>query len=579
MYTLVLIGLVGGLITGISPCVLPVLPVVLLAGAQNARREPPDGDAANGDAGTVLVRRRTLTERLRPYSVVAGLVLSFAVVTLIGSTVLSLLHLPQDALRWAGLVVLIAIGLGLMFPAVEQLLERPFARLPQRQVGRGKSGFGLGLALGVLYVPCAGPVLAAIIVAGATRHVGLPTIALTVSFAIGAGIPLFAFAFAGNRMAERIAALRRHQRGVRIAAGVVMIGLALALVFNLPQVIQRAVPDYTASLQDKVGGADQIQHELASSGGFQQAKCPEGKSQLENCGKAPEFTGITGWLNTPGNAPISLASLHGKVVLVDFWAYSCINCERAIPHVTSWYNAYHGDGFEVVGVHTPEYAFEHVPSNVADATAKMHIDYPVALDPNYGTWTAYTNPAWPAEYLIDANGVVRHVKFGEGDYGTTEQLIRTLLTQAHPGKALQAASNVTDQTPTESMTVETYLGTDTVANYGGDGQYQKGSNHFDYPATLPADTFAYRGQWTLGSQNATAGSDNPAIELDYHAKNVYLDVGGTGSLTVNANGTTTVVPISGPPTTHLIATTPTAAPGHIEVTFSPGMQAYSFTYG
>ncbi|WP_216896316.1 cytochrome c biogenesis protein CcdA [Nocardia alni] len=575
MYTLVLIGLVGGLITGISPCVLPVLPVVLLAGAQNARREPSDGDAATGN---VLVRRRTLAETLRPYSVVAGLVLSFAVVTLIGSTVLSLLHLPQDALRWAGLVVLILIGLGLLFPAVERLLERPFARLPQRQIGAGKSGFGLGLALGVLYVPCAGPVLAAIIVAGATRHVGLPTIALTVSFAIGAGIPLFAFAFAGNRMAARIAALRRRQRGLRIAAGVVMIGLACALVFNLPQVIQRAVPDYTAALQNKVGGTDRIQHEL-DSGGFQQTRCAEGLSQLENCGKAPEFAGITGWLDTPGNAPISLASLRGKVVLVDFWAYSCINCERAIPHVISWYNTYHGDGFEVVGVHTPEYAFEHVPSNVADAAAKMHIDYPVALDPNYGTWSAYNNPAWPAEYLIDADGVVRHVKFGEGDYGTTEQLIRTLLTQAQPGKTLRPATNVADQTPTESMTVETYLGADSVANYGGNGPYQKGANRFDYPATLPADTFAYRGQWTVGAQNATAGAGNPAIELDYHAKNVYLDVGGAGSVTVTANGTTTVIPISGPPTTHLIASTPTAEPGHIEVTFTPGMQAYSFTYG
>jgi thiol-disulfide isomerase/thioredoxin len=152
-----------------------------------------------------------------------------------------------------------------------------------------------------------------------------------------------------------------------------------------------------------------------------------------NCGKAPNFAGVTAWLNTPGGKPLSLAALRGKVVLVDFWTYSCINCQRTLPHVEAWYREYAKDGFVVVGVHTPEFAFEHVVSNVRAQAAALGVHYPVAVDDDYATWNAYSNQYWPAAYLIDANGHVRHVHFGEGDYPGTGQLIRELLQQAHPG--------------------------------------------------------------------------------------------------------------------------------------------------
>ena len=199
-----------------------------------------------------------MSETLRPYRVIAGLVLSFSVVTLVGSALLSLLHLPQDAIRWVALVALVAIGLGLIFPAVRGDPGEAVLALPQKQFGSGRSGFGLGLALGVLYVPCAGPVLAAIVVAGATGTIGLPTVALTLSFAVGAALPLLFFALAGQRVAERVAAFRRRQREIRIVAGIVTILLAVALVFNLPAVLQRAIPDYTSALQEKVGGEEQL---------------------------------------------------------------------------------------------------------------------------------------------------------------------------------------------------------------------------------------------------------------------------------------------------------------------------------
>src|SRR6201990_2698161 len=279
MLSLALIGLLGGLITGISPCILPVLPVIFFSGTQG----PADG-AADG-AGAV----KSKPDGRRPVRVIAGLVLSFSLVTLVGSALLSLLHLPQDAIRWVALAALVAIGLGLILPRFEPLLERPFSRIPQKQIATRANGFGLGLALGVLYVPCAGPVLAAIVVAGATANIGVPVVVLTVAFALGTAVPLLFFALAGQRVAERVSAFRRHQRQIRVTAGIVTLLHAVALVFNLPAVLQRAIPDYTSSLQDKLGGGQQIQRDLNLGGivndqNKELSNCTDGSAQLQNCG-------------------------------------------------------------------------------------------------------------------------------------------------------------------------------------------------------------------------------------------------------------------------------------------------------
>jgi cytochrome c biogenesis protein CcdA/thiol-disulfide isomerase/thioredoxin len=577
MFTLILIGFLGGLITGISPCILPVLPVVFFSGAQSAHAEPAAGT-------TAVVTKPSLSEKLRPYRVIAGLVLSFSVVTLAGSALLSLLHLPQDAIRWVALVALVAIGVGLIFPKFEALLEKPFSKLPQKQFGSGNSGFGLGLALGVLYVPCAGPVLAAIVIAGATGTIGAATIALTLSFAVGAALPLLFFALAGRRVAERVSAFRRRQREIRIAGGVVTILLAVALVFNLPAALQRAIPDYTSTLQETVGGDEQIREKLNLGGlvndqNRELANCTNGAPELESCGAAPDITGITGWLNTPDGSAVDLKSLRGKVVLVDFWAYSCINCQRAIPHIVDWYKAYKDAGFEVIGVHTPEYAFERVPGNVASGAKDLGITYPVALDPNYSTWTNYRNRYWPAKYLIDADGTVRHIKFGEGDYSTTESLIRQLLSDANPGITLPAPTEKLDTTPPADLTPETYLGVGKVVNYGGTGTYDEGSATFEYPDRLREDSFAYRGRWSLDYQGATADGPDSSIELNYRARNVYLVVGGTGTVTVTREGEPKQLSISGPPTLHQIVADDSVRRGEVEVQLSQGLQAFSFTYG
>lgn len=581
MLTLALIGFAGGLVTGISPCILPVLPVIFFSGTHGARKPL----AGSGNGATITVDTKpALSERLRPYMVIAGLVLSFSVVTLAGTSLLALLHLPQDALRWAGLVALSAIGLGLIFPRVEEVLEKPFSRIPQLHMSDGRSGFGLGLALGVLYVPCAGPVLAAIVVAGATGSIGLDTAALTISFAIGAALPLLFFALAGQRVAERVGAFRRHQRRIRVVGGVVILAFAVALVFNLPATLQRAIPDYTSTLQDKVVSSDQVQAKLNLGGlvndqNRELSKCSNGAAVLESCGRAPDIRGIAGWLNTPGDAPVGLTSLRGRVVLIDFWAYSCINCQRAIPHVVDWYDKYKSLGFEVIGIHSPEYAFEKVPANVAGGAHDLGITYPVALDNSLSTWTNYRNRYWPAEYLIDAKGIVRHIKFGEGDYDVTEHLIRELLMDANPGANLPAASNFADETPAPGQTPETYFSVGKMVNYGGPDTYDAGTADFTYPIRLADDCFAFRGRWTLDYQGATAESDDSTIALKYNAKDVYIVVGGEGRLTITSNGKATTIPIDGAPTSHQLVSGESMQRGQLEVRLSKGLQAFSFTYG
>jgi thiol-disulfide isomerase/thioredoxin len=307
------------------------------------------------------------------------------------------------------------------------------------------------------------------------------------------------------------------------------------------------------------------------------SNCADGASHLENCGPAPELS-TSAWLNTPSGKPIDVHALRGKVVLIDFWAYSCINCQRTIPHVEGWYRAYRNNGFEVIGVHTPEYAFEKVTANVRKGAADLGITYPIALDSGYSTWTNYRNRYWPAEYLIDAGGIVRHIKFGEGDYDVTEKLIRQLLTDADPGGRLPPSVDASDATPPLDLTPETYFGVGKMVNFAG-GVYDEGSADFTFPASLPNDSFALQGPWTLDYQGATAGSNICSIELNFRARNVYIVVGGTGRLAVTHDAKATTLAVSGPPTAHQIIAGNGVTRGVLEVRPSEGLQVFSFTYG
>ena len=578
MVELVVVGLVAGFLAGISPCILPVLPVVLVAGAA------PVADAgqalgAEQAVGAEPARRVRGVGLRRPLAVIAGLVLSFSFIVLAGSTALSLLHLPQDFLRDAGIVVLIVVGLGYLIPSLGTLLERPFARLGTRRPSGGAGGFVLGLALGVLYVPCAGPILAAITVIGATHRVGLTAVILTAAFAVGTAIPLLAVAIAGGQLTRRVGAIRRHAPLVRQVGGVVLIVIAVAIAFNVFAGLQRVVPGYTSALQGSAKIRKQL-NGLTGAAHTSLTKCNPNATGLVSCGLAPNFTGITTWLNTPGGRPLSVAALHGKVVLVDFWTYSCINCQRTLPHVEAWYARYAKDGFVVVGVHTPEFAFEHVVSNVRGQAGALGVHYPVAVDNNYATWNAYSNEYWPADYLIDAHGDVRHIHFGEGDYGNTEQLIRQLLHVARPGVSLPPPTNVPNKTPAGLLSPETYLGYDQL-------QYLVPSNQvvhdapavYHFPASLPLGGLGLSGIWTEHAQEATAGA-RAGLELSFHARDVYLVLGGHGTLGVTVNGRhTQTINIGSVPRLYTLYRARSAANGRLLLHASPGAEAYDFTFG
>ena len=611
MFLLVVVGVLAGIVTSLSPCVLPVLPIVLAAGVRRRGTEDPlAGSSVNTEdphaassvntedphvgssvstvpSGAGVSAPAQAPERVRswrPYGVVAGLVVSFSVSTLFGSLILSALNLPQNLLRDAGIVVLVVIGISLLWPRLGDLLERPFARLPGRAVNPDSNGIVLGLGLGLLFVPCAGPVLATIAVVGASHRVSFSALILTASFGIGVGLPLLVLALAGDKLARRTGILRRHARRLRVGGGVVMILIAAAIALNLTDGLQRHVPGYTNLLQNVLTGPATNQLRNLAAGGTGATGtgpgCSEGATSLTNCGRAPELTGITGWLNTPGGTPLSLAALRGKVVLIDFWTYSCINCQRTLPHLETWYSTYQNAGLVIIGVHTPEFAFEHVTSNIAAQAQTLGVRYPIAIDNNYGTWNAYNNQYWPAEYLIDASGVIRHVSFGEGNYPETEALIRQLLGQRDPHQELPLPVEVPDTTPTEALTPETYLGYHYAPlHVSGNAPATEGTATYQFPTTLTPDTFALAGAWHADQETLTAGP-GAQLKLNFQAKNVYLVLGGQGAVTVRVDGQSeSVIAVAGPPKLYTLLSQSTDQRKTIDLTVAPGVQAYDFTFG
>jgi len=570
---LLVIGFFAGLIAGVSPCILPILPVVLVGWST-----PVEG-----------VTNEKSAKRRRALAVVSGLVVSFSIITALGSVILSSLGLPQDLLRNVGIALLIIFGVGLIWPQLGHLIERPFARLAGRAPTGTRSGFVLGLGLGLVFVPCAGPVLAAISVLGARHHASFFSLLLSFCFGIGAATPLFAVALAGDRLIERNRRLSTKSRKLRPVAGVLLIAMALAITFNAANVLQRDLPGYTQSLQHWVEGNHytvkelrQLQHQ-STTGSLAACEGVAANGEmngLSECGVAPDFQGITAWLNTPKDRPLSLSQLKGKVVLVDFWTYSCINCQRTLPHVEAWYQRYHSYGLDIVGVEAPEFAFEHVVSNVAAADKTLGVKYPVAIDDNLDTWSAYANEYWPAEYLIGGNGVIRHVSYGEGNYANDEQFIRTLLRQANLSVVLPPATNVADLTPTEATNPETYLGTERSSYLQAETMTDGVTQTFSPPSALSTDMYDLAGSWTPSSQDIIAGK-NASLNLQFSGDHdIYLVLGGKGSVNVAVNGVVTkTVPVTGFPTLYTLLSSPSAQSGVMTLSFTPGVQAYDFTFG
>jgi cytochrome c biogenesis protein CcdA/thiol-disulfide isomerase/thioredoxin len=425
--TLVAVAAVAGLATFLSPCVLPVLPVVAAASTTGGRR--------------------------RPLGIATGLAVAFVVFTLVASRILSALGLPQDLLRNLAIALLGVVGVSLLVPAVGEWVGRGFRPLASWVGGRMPagdgfwSGAGLGAGLALVWTPCAGPILAAVSALSAQRRISLELVAITTAYAAGATVPIFLLALLGQRASGALARVRTGGAALRRVSGVVLVAAAWLFTTNIPTQLAAATPGYVSSLQGIERShtiVGDLRHLTASSANAP-AAVAAGRSPdtLRNYGTAPNFTGITRWINTPGSRPLSLTGLRGKVVLVDFWTYSCVNCIRTLPYLKAWYARYHRDGLVIVGVHTPEFAFEHVIGNVERAVREHGIDYPVAVDNNYGTWDAWANQYWPADYLIDRSGDIRVAHFGEGSYGQTQDDIRLLLGEKANGPMAHARDAIT----------------------------------------------------------------------------------------------------------------------------------------
>ncbi|WP_291380076.1 cytochrome c biogenesis protein DipZ [Demequina sp.] len=564
MLTLTVVGIVSGLITAISPCVLPVLPAILTSSIQEGARS-----------------------RRRPLVVVGGLVTSFAVFTLLGGILLSSLGLPADVLRWAGIVTLAIVGVGLAVPAVGHILERPFqgTRLPQ--LNRDGNGFVMGLALGLVFVPCAGPILASITVLAATNGLSWGLVALTVAFSVGIAIPLLAFGVAGQSIGSRIRAVRERLQAIRVASGVVLILTSVVIATNIAEPLQRIVPGTLAEIQERIENNNGVRGELDTlTGREDQPAAPAGQlsfddceeqtsDRLANCGPAREFVGIEEWLNTEGGEALSLKDLEGEVVLLDFWTYSCINCQRTFPYLTAWDERYRDDGLTIIGVHSPEFTFEKVVSNVDDAADRYGIEYPIAIDNNFETWRAWDQRFWPAHYLIDQTGTVRQVHYGEGGYEDTERLIQELLDT--PAQDLVEAD---PGNHTQGRTPELYLGWQRLAYAQNDGVATDERATYDGTPTPELHHFSYDGTWTIEGERAIAGPD-ARLNLRFYAADVHLVLAGIGEVTVTLSSepdVTRTVRVDGTSDLYdLYEGVPVEDVMTLE--FSEGVEAYAFTFG
>src|ERR687891_2776238 len=382
------------------------------------------------------------------------------------------------------------------------------------------------MSLGLVFVPCAGPVLAAVTALAASGEVGVRIVLVTGAYALGAALPMLAIAVGGRRLTSGLRVLRTHAEGTRRVAGVVLGATAIAIALGADQRFTTTIPGYTETLQERIERTSRAQRELRALTGSDGTTLASDVALADSgATRAPEFRGIERWLNTPGGRPISIAGLRGNVVIVDFWTYSCINCLRTLPHVKAWDRAYRDDGLVIVGVHTPEFAFERDADNVRRAVRDLGVSYPVALDNSYGTWTAWQNRYWPAKYFVDRDGRLRYAHFGEGGYEESERVLRRLL--AEDSDAELVSEGIDDETPSGEQTPETYLGYQRLDRFVGSELVPDREAEYTIPDHVPLHGVAYGGRWTVEGERIVAG-ESARPRLAFHAHDVFLVLGAPG---------------------------------------------------
>jgi cytochrome c biogenesis protein CcdA/thiol-disulfide isomerase/thioredoxin len=609
---LFVVAYLGGVLTILSPCILPVLPFVF----------------ARGD-------RPFMSNGL---PLLIGMALTFAGVASLAAVGGGWAVQANQYGRMVAIVLMALFGLALLLPGLSERLARPLVGWGERLSasaeagadGAPRSAFGtsllLGVATGLLWAPCAGPILGLVLTGAALGGASVRTSLLLLAYAAGAATSLAGALLAGGRlfkaMKQSLGAGEWIRRGIgaallcgvaAIALGLdtgVLAQLSLAGTSSVEQaLIDRVRPREAAPSGDEAPlattGPDSTVM-MAGSNAMMAANAAmraEGTSAsaLPAEGPAPSLDGAVQWLNSP---PLSMEALRGKVVLVDFWTYSCINCLRALPYVRAWAEKYKDEGLVVIGVHAPEFAFEKKLDNVRKAVKDLKLDYPVAVDNDYAIWRAFKNEYWPAHYFIDARGRIRHHHFGEGAYDESEQVIRQLLAEAGrgtmPGGLVQVEAQGA-QAAADSANVrspETYIGYDRAENFVSPGGPVRGKGHaYTAPSRLEANQWALGGNWTVGGQSAVLDKARGRIAYRFHARDLHLVLGSTApghpvrikvtidgkppgedhGIDIDAQGKGVV---DGQRLYQLVRQRGAVADRRFEIEFlDPGVEAFAFTFG
>jgi cytochrome c biogenesis protein CcdA/thiol-disulfide isomerase/thioredoxin len=600
MVILLLFAVVAGAGTAITPCVLPVLPALLSASAAGGRR--------------------------RPIGIVIGLAVTFTIAIVALAQLVKGVGGAAGAARTLAIVVLLSFGAVLLIPELAERVQAPLSRLARfgpKTRGTGfVSGLAVGGALGFVAAPCAGPILAAVISVSASSGATAKIVVTALAYAAGLSAVMLLYALGGRAVLDRV---RRRARGhtVERSLGVVLLATGVVMITNLDVRFEEALakdtslPAFLVDPTRSLENSNAVQNRLAqlrppSKFAARQKEAsldpmPDRQQQaaqagvaipgiktpaLPKLGQAPEFTNNQRWFNTPGGQPLTLQGLKGHVVLVDFWTYTCINCIRTLPFLKGLYAHYHRYGLQIVGVETPEFTFEQEASNVQQAVSSEGLRYPVVQDNRYGTWNAYQNQYWPAEYLIDATGQVRHTQFGEGDYKQDEAAVRELLYEAGAHHLPPPMTATAIMPSTHLGTPETYLNPQRDEGFA---QKLQGGTHFYPGVDVPIlNEFGLHGTWTATSESVTPAKPGASITGRFQAAHVYLVMTSndhrprTARILVNGkpipsseagsdvhNG---LVTVQGQRLYNLIS-----LPGDQQQTFTiqipPGISAYDFTFG
>ncbi|WP_175970210.1 cytochrome c biogenesis protein DipZ [Burkholderia sp. BCC0322] len=618
---LIVLAYLGGVLTILSPCILPVLPFVF------ARADQP------------FVRTGL--------PLLAGMALTFAVVATLAAVGGGWVAQANQAGRWVAIVLLAFFGLTLLMPRLAEHLTRPLVAAGNRLTGFAQrdgrpagpaSSLLLGVATGLLWAPCAGPILGLVLTGAALRGASVGTTLLLVAYAAGAATSLGVALVIGGKV---FAAMKRSlgagewiKRGIGVAllagVGAIALGLDTGALAQLSTVTTGGLE---TKLVDRLGGrsngapaamaatGDAAGH---ASGGAMMAAVADGAqagggamaggammrtaaatpAALPVEGTLPSLDGAVQWLNSP---PLTAAGLRGKVVLVDFWTYSCINCLRTLPYTAAWARKYAPYGLVVIGVHAPEFAFERDIGNVKKAVHDLGIDYPVAIDNGYSIWRAFGNEYWPAHYFIDAQGRIRHHHFGEGEYAQSERAIQSLLAEAGHPEALNVPLGLAAAPTTGVLAAadaadvrspETYVGYARAESFTSPGGVVRDAAHrYDAPAHPDLNDWGLAGTWRVGAERASLDAPSGRIVYRFHARDLHLVLGpgangqpvrfrvtidGTApgaahGTDVDAQGYGTV---TGQRLYQLVRQPGAIADRTFAVEFlDPGVNAYAFTFG